>query len=62
MYVLLFAVINGLYLSLMEITMEGKIFYGVDIICHRTFTTVVIHFHAEVIIESKINIKSFTKG
>jgi len=42
--------------------MEGKIFYGVDIICQCTFTTVVVRFHAEVIVESKINIKCFTKS
>ncbi len=44
--ILLFAVIKGLYLSIMEITMDGKFFYGIDIICQRTFTTVVVHFRA----------------
>ena len=41
---------------------NGKIFDGVDIDCHCTFSTVIVHFHAEVVVMSKISIKGFTKS
>ena len=39
-----------------------KICYGVDVVRHCTFSTVVIHLFAEVVIVSKISIKCFTES